>query len=711
MTSPASHHPIVEEELQLLARVLRALDEDTPRSSTAEPAIVEELERLRTLIVSGADQKDRLALLSQWDRASALLRQIRAGRSGPQVDPSTPYFAHMRLREDGKERDVLLGKASFIKRGVRVVDWRQAPISRLFYRYRQGEEYEEELAGRLRVGELSARRTVSVIAAALRRIDAPEGRFLCDAGAPGRWVHLTDAAPELHGGEGRALRSSATGAPVPRRAIQPERLDRRLPEIAALLDEDQFELLSRPGPGVLALRGSAGSGKTTVALHRIAFLAFEDAAIDSPATLFVTLSPALRDYVEHVLPSLGVSRVPIVTFEEWASAARRRLFPDLPDAHRSDTPDYVRRLKLHRGIGRALAEHIAEHPGPPTPRQAFDDWSSVLTRPDHLRRALGSDTGAPSEREVGLTAEWCRARNEEISASLEGEGRAELDPEDDALLLRAWQLRVGPIPMRGAGAERPQRYRHLAIDEVQDFAAVELQVLVGCLAEPKSLTLAGDLQQRVAGAPTGASWEALFRSLGLGDADLQTLRVSYRSTRQITEFALGVLGTEAEWESRPDMVRNGPPVEHFEFSESGECIAFLADALHRLAAEEPLASVAVLTPSAESSALYYQGLEASEVPRLEWVRAHRFSFRPGVAVAEIEQAKGLEFDYVILVDANREAFPATPPARRLFHVGVTRAIHQLWVTSTSAPSPLVGEGARHSSDGVSSTTPPGQPPS
>lgn len=694
MTPPASQYPIVEEELQLLARVVRALDEDVPRSSTAEPAIVEELERLRALIVSGADQKDRLALLSQWDRASALLRQIRAGRSGPQIDPSTPYFAHMRLREDDKERDVLLGKASFIKQGVRVVDWRQAPISKLFYRYRQGEVYEEELAGRQRVGELSARRTVSVIAATLRRVDAPEGRFLCDAAAPDRWVHTTGAAPELHGGEGRALRSSAAPAPRVRPGASPVRLDRRLPEIAALLDEDQFELLSRPGPGVLALRGSAGSGKTTVALHRIAFLAFEDPSIDSAATLFVTLSPALRDYVGHVLPSLGVGRVPIATFEDWASTQRRRLFPDLPNVHRSDTPDFVRRLKLHPGIGRALAEHVDEHPGPPTARQAVDDWASVMTRPAHLSRTLGTDAGAPSERELNLAAEWCRVRNEELSTSLEGEGRAELDAEDDALLLRAWQLRVGPIPMRGTAAGHALVYRHLAIDEVQDFSPVELQVLVGCLEEPMSLTLAGDLQQRVGAAPEGTGWERLFRLLGLEQADLQTLRVSYRSTRQITEFAQGVLGPEAEADSRPEVVRDGPAVEHFEFSESGECIAFLADALHRLAAEEPLASVAVLTPNAESSALYYQGLDASEVPRLEWVRAHRFSFRPGIAVAEIEQAKGLEFDYVILVDANRETFPATAPARRLFQVGVTRAIHQLWITSTSAPSPLLEAGRR-----------------
>ena len=110
---------------------------------------------------------------------------------------------------------------------------------------------------------------------------------------------------------------------------------------------------------------------------------------------------------------------------------------------------------------------------------------------------LGDDSGAPSERALGLAAEWCRVRNEELSASLDGEGRAELDPEDDALLLRAWQLRVGPIPERGRRGSQALAYRHLAVDEVQDFAPVELQVLAGCLRSPRSLTLAGDLQQRV----------------------------------------------------------------------------------------------------------------------------------------------------------------------------------------------------------------------
>jgi DNA helicase-2/ATP-dependent DNA helicase PcrA len=67
----------------------------------------------------------------------------------------------------------------------------------------------------------------------------------------------------------------------------------------------------------------------------------------------------------------------------------------------------------------------------------------------------------------------------------------------------------------------------------------------------------------------------------------------------------------------------------------------------------------------------------------------RFAFAPGVEVTEIEQAKGLEFDYVILVEVSAEHFRETPSNRRLLHVGATRAVHQLWVTTTSTPSRLL----------------------
>jgi len=685
---------IVEEELGLLARVREALAAAAPPVTTAEAeaALVRELARLRDLLVEGSESKDAPAIHQQFAQGSALLRQLREGREATSVDPDSPYFAHLRLREAGDERDLCLGRATRIERGVRIVDWRNAPISKLFYRYGQGEEYEEEISGRLRVGEVVARRTVSIRHGELERVQAPEGTFVRDGA--GGWRRLPRESARLGGGEGVAWRAWGPGQAGGRRLGTDldgarRRADKRLPELAGLLDPSQFELIARPGSGCLAIRGAAGSGKTTVALHRIAFLAYDDPSVDSERTLFVTFSPALRHYVAHVLPALGVRSVGVTTFHDWASELRRRVLPGLPRDERADAPAAVQRLKLHPALLLALEDQVTRVPGPATLAQAFDDWASVLCNASLLEGPLARTAPhAFRPDELASVTEWCRARHEELVAWLEGdaESPAALDPEDDALLLRAHQLRVGPLPGPGG---RPLRYRHLAIDELQDLSPVEVRVLVDCLDERRSLTLAGDGQQQLAGGNGFASWGETLARLGLEETALETLRVSYRSSREIVRFAFGLLGPLREDGELPRATRSGPPVECFRFGDPGACVAFLGDALRELLRAEPLASVAVLTPSAASSELHQRGLVAAEVPRVRRVEHQDFTFAPGVEVTEVAQAKGLEFDYVILVDVDPASYPDLPASRRLLHVGATRAVHQLWVATAGELAPLV----------------------
>jgi DNA helicase-2/ATP-dependent DNA helicase PcrA len=284
--------------------------------------------------------------------------------------------------------------------------------------------------------------------------------------------------------------------------------------------------------------------------------------------------------------------------------------------------------------------------------------------------------------------DWNRARIEELCSALAGDPEAtgELDPEDDALLLRAWQLRVGPL--LGPGG-RPLRYRHAVLDEVQDFSPLEVQVLLDCLDRESSITLAGDTQQHVMQTSGFSSWSDFFVRLGIEGSAVETLKVSYRSSEEIVRFAFSLLGGLQEEEGLPETTRSGPPVELFRFTDRGACVAFLADALRDLMRSEPLASIAVLTPSAEASLAFADALGRSEVPSLRLVVDQDFTFSPGIEVTEIEQAKGLEFDYVILVDATAVNFPDLPATRRLLHVGATRAVHQLWLTTVGTPSPLL----------------------
>ena len=207
-------HPIVTEEERLLDGVRTLLEEEPYEDAPSEADIVAELVRLREEMPS-AKAEDLGALMEQYNRNYALLEQVRESRERPRVDPDSPYFAHLRLSEQRGERDVFLGKATRIARGIRIVDWRHAPISRLFYAYQQGEEYEEELGGRTHVGEVVARRTLTIQRRQLERIDAPEGTFA--RGDDGDWKHVRAERARLAGGEGEAMRAHQAGDGLNRR--------------------------------------------------------------------------------------------------------------------------------------------------------------------------------------------------------------------------------------------------------------------------------------------------------------------------------------------------------------------------------------------------------------------------------------------------------------------------------------------------------------
>jgi DNA helicase-2/ATP-dependent DNA helicase PcrA len=469
------------------------------------------------------------------------------------------------------------------------------------------------------------------------------------------------------------------------------RADKRLPDIAGLIDPAQFDLIARPSTGFVVIRGTAGSGKTTVALHRIAYLAYQDPVFDSPATLFMVFSPALKDYVRHVLPALGVHRAQVADFRSWAAAQRARHFPRLPKTHRDNTPANVIKVKLHPGTMLALERQVDTVPGRSNGDQAFDDWMSTMTRAQALYDCIEEvNPGAFTRDEIQAVADWCRDAIEEIIARMEGDKDIEpaLDVEDDALLLRAWQLRAGPLRRK---KNANLRFRHIAIDEVQDFSPLEVRVLMDCLDRNQSITLAGDTQQHVMKDAGFTSWADFFRHLGLPGTAVNTLKIAYRSSRPIVNFAMGVLGELREDTTMPEVPRDGPAVELFRFTDHGAAVAFLADALKDLQDAEPLASIALLTSNASVSGIYHAGLSQGEVPRLRRVVNHAFTFAPGVEITEVDQVKGLEFDYIVLIEVSAANYPDTDASRRVLHVGATRAVHQLWLTAVGEPSPMIHE--------------------
>jgi DNA helicase-2/ATP-dependent DNA helicase PcrA len=389
---------IVDDELAQLGRVRALLAERADVEDGGRRADYDaDLVALRDQI-SDEKQEDLPSLVEQMTRVSAL--RGRRQRGALPVDAASPYFAHLRLRTDGDTtQDVLIGRRGLIDRaaGVQIVDWRDAPVSQVYYRYDEGDDYDEEVAGTTLRGVVLARRNVAIAGGQLRRIGCPQGTFV--GSGDGAWFELEgQGVALLEGGAATAARPPRPTVP-PRRGhrrevARPARSDKQLPEIAALIDRAQWGLITERSSGLVVIQGGAGSGKTTVALHRIAYLVFHDRAAFRPSKcLFVVPSEALARYVSGVLPALGVQGVPVVTFRAWVRNLRKRLLPRVPDRYTDETPVAVARLKKHPALlsllesavdaevaaARALlAERLAGAPGA---EWVLADWDARADAP------------------------------------------------------------------------------------------------------------------------------------------------------------------------------------------------------------------------------------------------------------------------------------------------------------------------------------------
>ncbi|MCA9581237.1 MAG: ATP-binding domain-containing protein [Myxococcales bacterium] len=778
----ADRDRIVAEEQKVLNRVVRTLELRTHERATAfnNSTYDAELISLRDQI-NEARLEDVPPLIEEMERLQAVAAR-RAKVTEGVVDHASPYFGRLVLEENDKKREVLIGKSTFLdpKTGVRIVDWRDAPVSRIYYRYDEGDDYEENFGGRDLEGEVITRRSVAIADQVLQRIGAPQGTFFRSRG---QWVRMDDSAARLGGGQG--------AAPRPEDHHRPGRLgtgqqgggeDKHLPEIAALIDPQQFDLITRPSSGLVVIQGGAGSGKTTIGLHRMAYLAFQDTRrFTADRMLCIVFNDALARYISRVLPALGVPGVLVTTYERWAHRLRTRHLEGLPTRYCDLTPVVVTRMKKHPALlhlislrveamrldmearietaiaqtahselvlreWRSLAKSrpgqrahlflrwVGDRKGPSkvlslTDRHALERvagevlretkdvvgvWADILTDREALRDAFGKE-GVLTDAELDEAYRWCSrncarvvayrdARLEESQAEpeeaeahegVDGEDEreiVELDQEDDTLLLRLLQLLRGGLSRKGSAL----RYEHVFVDEAQDLSPVEMSVVLDTVSSQRSVTLAGDVAQRLHMHNGFSDWRGVLRDLGLDHVSVEPLRLTYRSTQEIIDFATDALGPLRN-EEEGKASRHGAPVELFRFGHSGDAVGFLAEALRELVQAEPKASIAVIARYSEQADLYFKGLQRAEVPNLRRIAEQDFPFRPGVDVTDVRQVKGLEFDYVILVDVNRSSYGEDDESRHLLHIAATRAAHQLWVITTADPSHLIPEAMRERS--------------
>jgi len=676
----AAGRTVVEEEEALLRRVRLALERGAPARPPSRAA-ARELVALRDQ-AAGASERDLPALLQGLTIAQALAGRETA-RAVPLLD--APYFAHLRLQHPDGPRDYLLGRATWVDLAaeVRIVDWRLSPIAALFYQHEEGAELEEELPGGKLRARLLARRILVIERGQLTGIIA--GRRSLSRHGDG-WVEEGTGAL-LSGGAGRAARPGVLGTGAGARR------GRGRPEVTALLDPQQYAAVSADPGEHLLVTGSAGSGKTTVALHRLARIASARGQAERVAV--VVPEEGLARLSRRLLEPLGLSAVRVETLDAWLRRSAAAVFGPRAARLSPDTPALVQSLKRHPALAAPLLARLGPQQGrklgPLRARlaDAFTDraflGSVVAAAAGTLPTTAVEETLRHTLRQLATPlSRQHRGIDPERLVTLDGRPIEEGTPDDLAGTLDAEDLAL-LLWLRAQGGARPgEGLLHLVVDEAEDVSVFELFLLGRLLAREGSLTLAGDEAQRTQQGAGG--WEAALAAAGASDAAVCTLAVSYRCPQPVAELAHRILGAQGPSQP-PRSARAGAEVGFHHFPDAPQAHLFLAGALRDLLEREPGASVGVVAAEAASARAFHASLSA--LPEARLVLDGAFGFAPGIDVTDVDGAKGLEFDYLVVPDATVAAYPPTEEARRRLHLAVTRAAHQLWLLSSGRRSPLL----------------------
>jgi len=513
--------------------------------------------------------------------------------------------------------------------------------------------------------------------------------------------------PQPNGAEGGLV------DPLIRRLL--DRQGTQLAPIVETIQARQYELMERPLDRTLVIQGGPGTGKTIIALHRIAVQLFRSrGAITQSDILFVGPSRTFVQYVDKVLPSLGDSNVIHRAIQDLAThgavagghdPADVALVKGLPQMAEVIDRFLRGRARIDRrnvrlGIGALSAV------SPDALQPVLDEAKSVARNYGELRarfrerlnadatlRALSS-TATAGERVV-LDAGLADALAEDTVPTLSPRAVIHelltspllMESAAEGLLTAAQQATIRrraatvgqhpwsfeDFPLLDEASEqlgsdrRPRRYTHVVIDEAQDFSAMQLRMLRRRAGG--GITVLGDLAQASTGwAP--ATWDEHLGSGGIEVDDLEELALSYRTTRPILEAANRLLividlGLEPPHAVIPD----GAPVQAVPLGVPADDAMTIAAIIAELSTDSrseesigligPLATLERVRPELISA-----GLQVSAV-------ADQVS--GPLVMVPVDDAKGLEFDHVILLEPERihRSDPATGP--RKLYVAMTRA--------------------------------------
>ena len=693
---------------------------------------------LTSQLVATRRDEEKMLLLNE-ERVSHSLTELRKNKA-LSLDSllDQPYFARVVCEEGARTFEFRLGTASFPEE--RIVDWRESPLAAIYYNHQEGDAYSEEINNRDREGVVTLRRSFRGKHQLLEAIELPTQvltRHTSPAGDT-QWVASDKAALtapiRITADSPRGNTPSSTTAAYSRTDTQ----SGHLPQILSLLTPEQYSLITSPTDQPMVIQGGAGSGKTTVALHRLAWLLHAKNSDARPRhCLVVMLNRSLRSYVQYTLPELGVEAVRIETFNQWAEKILRHSLGDrhylnlgrdadilafkaLPEVLDLLTPfvrGQTRRMlelvtrdlpRLDK-LSRAFWETDVE-----TPARAATPILAVLH--DATAKAKRQQRAAPlialleqvSRRMSLFTADlhllwqddalleairlahyatdpvmWKKVKE---SLRLEVSSK-QLDAYDDPLLLHLIFLKWGYYPTASGEAETLD---HLVVDEAQDFSVAELSALTNALRAPHDLTLVGDLAQKIILNKSFGSWDDILKRLGFTDTAPLHLTVAYRSTIPIMQLAAAIRQEVANEGALYAANRMGPVPRYLHTETRRDMLLAIKAWIVARTQEAPRSLSGIICRSIDEAVSLVNELRTLGLPNVRLGNRDAFDFSPGVLITDVQQVKGLEFRHVLIVNPSDRAYaPAHPESRNLLYVAITRAEAHLDFIGDAPPTPLL----------------------
>ena len=590
-----------------------------------------------------------------------------------------PYFGRidfLEKKENSKVMPTYIGIHTFYdpeSRATLIHDWR-APVSSMFYDHELGEAGYRSPSGEIK-GVISLKRQY--------RIRGGKMEFMIESALT---VHDDILQKELS-----------------------SNVDDKMKNIVATIQREQNQIIRNEDIRTLIIQGVAGSGKTSIALHRIAYLlyTFRD-SISSKDILIISPNKVFSDYISNVLPELGEETVPETSMEQILSGVLEHKYKyqtyfglvnellEKPSSSLIDRIAYKASfgfiseldkfiLHIENTYFKAADVKLTKYITIPAPfieeqylrfnrypiRRRFDAMADYMLDMLKIQYAFTVTTAGRNllKKEIRLMF----AGNNDIQVYKDffkwtnNPGMFKMRKGHTLEYSDLAPLAYLHLALEGNG-NQPFRVKHLLIDEMQDYSPIQYKVIQKLF--PCRKTVLGDAGQSV--NPYGSSTaETIQKSLTA--SEIMKLCKSYRSTFEITDFAQKI-HPNAELEP---VARHGEKPQILQFGSAVEELSGIMGLIstYRKSGYKSLGIIC----KTEQQAREMADVLKSYANDISFLSSQSSAFVQGIVIISAHMAKGLEFDEVIIPQTDERNYRSEID-KSMLYVAVTRAMHRLTLT-------------------------------